>query len=216
VGGLRHAAARRICSLAYATWHYPAIPTSVILALAPRLNPARPDTDSMAAGAPPMPLLRAQRPGPGRAAPRGWRPHWRTMVNLTRYARLASRTLRRLLTGRWAVAAVSVHRPVRLCSGAPARWTVTPYTSAVDEPSLLLPADLWALVPAQAQAPLLDRFAALHAESQVQQARIRDLVAPFGQNGANCSRPPATEPPHAAVRPSWVRCPHCSARLHWE
>ena len=81
-------------------------------------------------------------------------------------------------------------------------------TTSMAEMSLPLPSALWALVPAQAQAPLLEWFAALHAESQARRARIRDLEAQLEQHAA--------EPPRAPVRLSWSRCPHCRARLHWE
>jgi hypothetical protein len=47
--------------------------------------------------------------------------------------------------------------------GGLAQWAARRYTSAMDERLLPLPADLWAMVPALAQVPLLEQGAALHA-----------------------------------------------------
>jgi transposase len=57
------------------------------------------------------------------------------------------------------------------------------------------------LVPAPAQAPLLERFATPHAENQALQARIRALEAQLVQTSANSSRPPSAELPRSPVRP---------------
>src|SRR5688500_11937345 len=73
------------------------------------------------------------------------------------------------------------------------------YTSDMDERPLPLPTDLRAIIPARAQALLVEQFATLHAENQALQARIRDLEAQLGQHSANSSRPPSADPPRARV-----------------
>jgi len=86
---------------------------------------------------------------------------------------------------------------LRRCSGALTRRPERRYTSATGERLLPLPADLGALVLALAQVPLLERFAALHAEKQALQAHIRALAVQVGQNSANCSPPPSSDLPQA-------------------
>src|SRR4051794_938309 len=56
---------------------------------------------------------------------------------------------------------------------------------------LLLPPDIWAATPSAAQALILTL-----------QERIHDLEARLGQNSANSSRPPSSDPPQAPVRPT--------------
>ncbi len=65
-------------------------------------------------------------------------------------------------------------------------------------------APTWALDP----APLLKELAtlrlenaALRAENADLQARVRELEARLGENSANSSRPPSSDPPQAPVRP---------------
>ena len=69
---------------------------------------------------------------------------------------------------------------------------------------LPLPPDLWALVPAQAQTPLLEQFAVLHDENRALRARIRNLEARLGQDSSNSSCPPSSDPPQAFV---WPKAP---------
>src|SRR3712207_3239908 len=64
--------------------------------------------------------------------------------------------------------------------------------------------DRWAVVPASEPAPLLEQWttlrrenAALRAENAVLQQRIRELEARLGQDSANSSRPPSSDPPQA-------------------
>jgi transposase len=52
-----------------------------------------------------------------------------------------------------------------------------------------LPPEIWTATPAAAQALIVGL-----------QARIRELEARLGQNSANSSRPPSTDPPHAPPR----------------
>src|ERR671917_628853 len=73
---------------------------------------------------------------------------------------------------------------------------------------LPLPPDLWATVPARELAPLLEQLATLRLENATLreenaalQARICDLEARLGQNSANSSRPPSSDPPHTPARP---------------
>jgi transposase len=71
-----------------------------------------------------------------------------------------------------------------------------------------LPPELWATVPAPVRAPLLQEWvtlrqenAALRAENVVLQQRVRELEARLGQNSANSSRPPSSDPPQTPARP---------------
>src|SRR5437868_15036580 len=75
------------------------------------------------------------------------------------------------------------------------------------ETTLLLPPELCATVPAPEPAPLLDEWttlrqenAALRAQNAALQERIRELEARLGQNSANSSRPPSSDPPQTAAR----------------
>ena len=75
------------------------------------------------------------------------------------------------------------------------------------ETTLPLAPELRATVPAPDQAPLLEQLAtlrienvALRAQNAALQERIRDLEARLGQNSANSSRPPSSDPPHVAVK----------------
>src|SRR3954447_12811242 len=63
---------------------------------------------------------------------------------------------------------------------------------------------VWALDP----APLLEQLAALRrenaavrAENAALQERVRELEARLGQNSANSSRPPSSDPLQAPARP---------------
>lgn len=68
--------------------------------------------------------------------------------------------------------------------------------------------DLWAMVPAPDSASLLEQVATLRLENAVLYAenaalheRVQELEARLGQNSANSSRPPSSDPPQAPVRP---------------
>jgi transposase len=83
------------------------------------------------------------------------------------------------------------------------------------ERTLLRAHDLTGMVPAPDHAPLLEQLAtlqrenavldgenaALRVENAALQERVRELEARLGQNSANSSRPPSSDPPQAAVRP---------------
>ncbi len=67
--------------------------------------------------------------------------------------------------------------------------------------------ELRAPVPAPDHTPLLDQLAtlrlenaALRAQNAVLHERLRTLEARLGQNSANSSRPPSSNPPHIAVK----------------
>ena len=55
---------------------------------------------------------------------------------------------------------------------------------------LPLPPEIWAATPDAAQAIIV-----------ALQARIRELEARLGQNSANSSRPPSSDPPQTPARP---------------
>ena len=66
---------------------------------------------------------------------------------------------------------------------------------------------LWAIVPAQAPGALLEQVTtlqienvALRAQNAALQERIRELEARLGQNSANSSRPPSSDPPQTPAR----------------
>src|SRR6266536_3424145 len=74
--------------------------------------------------------------------------------------------------------------------------------------SFPLAPELCAPAPAPDPAPLLEQVttlqienAALRAQNAALQERIRELEARLGQNSANSSRPPSSDPPQAPVRP---------------
>ena len=76
------------------------------------------------------------------------------------------------------------------------------------ETALPLPPELWATSPAPDPALLLEQLAtlrlenaALRAANAVLQARVHELEARLGQNSANSSRPPSSDPPEAPLRP---------------
>jgi transposase len=86
------------------------------------------------------------------------------------------------------------------------------YNCGMIETTLPLAPDLWAMVPAPDQAPLLEQVAtlrrenaALRAQTEVLQERIRRLEARLGQNSSNSSRPPSSDPPQ--VPPKRVATP---------
>jgi transposase len=67
--------------------------------------------------------------------------------------------------------------------------------------------ELWALAPAPDPASLLEQLAtlrrenaALRAENAVLHERIHELEARLGQNSANSSRPPSSDPPQTPAR----------------
>ena len=81
---------------------------------------------------------------------------------------------------------------------------LTRYNRRMIEATLLLPAELWATLPAPDQAPLVEQLAtlrrenaALRAENAVLQLRIRKLEARLEQDSSNSSQPPSSDPPHA-------------------
>ena len=83
----------------------------------------------------------------------------------------------------------------------------TRYTCGMIATALLAAPELRAPVPAPDQAPLLDQLrtlrlenAAVHAQNAALHERIRALEARLGQNAANSSRPPSSDPPHLAVK----------------
>jgi hypothetical protein len=85
----------------------------------------------------------------------------------------------------------------------------------MSETTLLLAPDWWATVPAPDLAALLEQVAplrrenaalcaenaALRVEKAALQERVRELEAQLGQNSANSSRPPSSDPPQAPVHP---------------
>src|SRR4051794_12293516 len=85
----------------------------------------------------------------------------------------------------------------------------------MSETTLLLAPDWWATVPAPDLAALLEQVAplrrenaalwaenaALRVEKAALQERVRELEAQLGQNSANSSRPPSSDPSQAPVRP---------------
>src|SRR5690349_1866490 len=72
------------------------------------------------------------------------------------------------------------------------------------ETPLPLPPELWATVPAPAQAPLEERFTTLLTENAALKERIRDLEARLGQDSSNSSRPPSSDLP---ARPKKSKAP---------
>lgn len=83
----------------------------------------------------------------------------------------------------------------------------TRYISDMDEVTLPLPSDLWAMVPVLAQAPLLEQFGALRTrnaalEAQVSglRAEVRDLRARLGPDSSHSSRSPSSDPPRAPAQ----------------
>jgi transposase len=82
------------------------------------------------------------------------------------------------------------------------------YNGGMIETTLPLAPELWAMVPAPDPAPLLEQLATLRLENAalcvqnaVLQQRIRELEARLGQNSANSSRPPSSDPPQTPARP---------------
>jgi transposase len=76
------------------------------------------------------------------------------------------------------------------------------------ETTLPLAPEPWATVSAPEPVPLLEQLAtlrlenaALRVENAALQDRVRELEARLGQNSANSSRPPSSDPPQAPVRP---------------
>ena len=72
------------------------------------------------------------------------------------------------------------------------------------ETPLPLAPELWATLSAPEPVPLLEQLAtlrlenaALRAQNAVLQERIRELEARLGQNSANSSRPPSSDPAQA-------------------
>jgi transposase len=70
------------------------------------------------------------------------------------------------------------------------------------ETTLPLAPEPWATVSAPEPVPLLEQLAtlrlenaALRAQNAALQARVRELEARLGQNSANSSRPPSSNPP---------------------
>ena len=81
------------------------------------------------------------------------------------------------------------------------------YNRGMIETALLLAPEHRAPVPAPDQALLLDQLATLRLENAALRAqnaalheRLRALEARLGQNSANSSRPPSSDPPHVAVK----------------
>src|SRR5215204_3028392 len=77
---------------------------------------------------------------------------------------------------------------------------------------LLRVAEPAATTPAPDLAPLLEELttlrlenAVLRAENAALQQRVRELEVRLGQNSANSSRPPSSDPPQAPARP---KAPH--------
>jgi hypothetical protein len=99
---------------------------------------------------------------------------------------------------------VSVQLPP---SGAPgrglAKLPATRYNRGMLETLLPCAPKLWATTPAPDHPPLLEQLAtlrlenaALRTQNAVLQERIRELEARLGQNSANSSRPPSSDPTH--------------------
>ena len=76
-----------------------------------------------------------------------------------------------------------------------AKRSVTRYTNDMIETPWPLPPELWATVPAPAQAPLEERFTTLLTENAALKERIHDLEARLGQDSSNSSRPPSSDLP---------------------
>lgn len=76
-----------------------------------------------------------------------------------------------------------------------------PVYQRMDKSPLLLPSNRWAIVSALSQVAHLERFAALHAGNQSQQARVRDLEAQLGGTAADSFRPPSSDPFYIPRRP---------------
>ena len=79
------------------------------------------------------------------------------------------------------------------------------YNLGMREARLPLPPELWAMVPAPVQGPLVEQWvalrlenAALCAQNAALHERVRDLEARLGQNSSNSSRPPSSDPPQAS------------------
>ena len=77
------------------------------------------------------------------------------------------------------------------------------YHCSMSETTLPLPPELWAMVPAPVQGPLVEQWVALWLENDALRAqhvvlheRVRDLEARLGQNSSNSSHPPSSDPPH--------------------
>ena len=59
---------------------------------------------------------------------------------------------------------------------------------------LPIPEPLWATVPADAQAALLDAWESLHDRIAALEATVRDLQARLQLNSTNSSKPPSSDP----------------------